>query len=199
MGTYPQAGPALWAVRLWTNILWQPAYLAAIAVHVHGAVPDLSDFSQSRRGIYVDGYRLRPGAQWRDSPEAMIARIGTQLHSLAGQLLGEVNRLENFRLVPARRLLADRILGLMVLLAQRRPELEPSMIAAWTGAWMAVLELEGQGSLEWIDLPDGRHVPVVSRKGCCLDYRATPGRFCASCPKQDRTERITRQLAEWQA
>ena len=196
--TYPEAGPAFWAVRLWTNILWQPAYLATIAVHVHGAVPDLADFSQSRRGIYVDGFRLPSRPLWSGSTEAMIARIGTQLREHATALLAEVNTLEKLRLVPARRLLADRMLGLIVLLAHRRPELGREAIEGFADRWMAVLELGGQGSLEWVSLPDGRTVPVVTRKGCCLDYLATPSRLCASCPRQDRAQRLARQLAEWQ-
>jgi siderophore ferric iron reductase len=185
-------------VRLWTNLLWQPAYLAIIAVHVHGAVPDLSSMSQQRRGIYVDGFRLLPKQQWKGSPEAMIERIGTQLNAFATRLLMEVNTLEKLRLIPARRLLADRMLSLIVLLAQRRPDFPAETISAYAESWLAVLELTGQGSLEWIELAGGRVVPVVTRKGCCLDYLATPGRLCSNCPKQDRAERLGRQLAEWQ-
>ena len=194
---FPQAGPALWAVRMWTNLLWQPAYLSVIAVHIHGAVPDLRGLSQNRRTIYVDGYRLRPGPLWSGSPETMIERAGAFLRPWTGQLLLEVNAWEKLRPLPAQRLLADRILSLLVLLAQKRPELSREAIEAHAQAWLAVLGLEGQGSLQWLPLEDGRTVPIVSRKGCCLDYLATPPRFCANCPRQDRNVRLSRQLAEW--
>ena len=79
--SYPEAGAPLWAVRLWTNLLWQPAYLAVIAVHLHGAVPDLLGLSQQRRGIYVDGFRLMPQPmRERRAPGCQLGRT-TQLPS----------------------------------------------------------------------------------------------------------------------
>lgn len=195
--TYPDAGPAFWAVRLWTNLIWQPAYLAAIAVHDHGGVPELGGLSQRLRGIYVDGYRLRPGP-FRSGPvEAMIEDAGAQLKAITDAMLAEVRAQMPLKTVPARRLLADRMLGLMVRLAQRRRELPAATIHRWSEQWLAVLGLSGHGDLEDVALPDGRAVPIVKRKGCCLDYLVTPDRLCATCPRQENEVRVARQVAEW--
>ena len=60
---YPEAGAAFWAVRVWTNITWQPAYLAVIGIHMQGVLPDLRGLSQKGEGIHIDGYRLLPGVE----------------------------------------------------------------------------------------------------------------------------------------
>lgn len=193
--TYPQAGPAFHAVRLWTNLLWQPAYLAVIAAHLHGAMPDLFGISQQRRGIYVDGYRLKPGAQAPGSTEALIELGGGQLKAMAGVMLEEVNGLAKLRALPARRLLADRMLSLMVWLSQRRRDLPVDTIEAWSEQWLEAAGLSGQGRLEPIDTASGRRLLIVRRKGCCLDYLIDPDRYCASCPKQDEAVRVARQTA----
>ncbi|MBU1333419.1 MAG: siderophore ferric iron reductase [Alphaproteobacteria bacterium] len=193
--TYPQAGPAFHAVRLWTNLLWQPAYLAVIAAHLHGAMPDLFGISQQRRGIYVDGYRLKPGAQAPGSTEALIELGGGQLKAMAGVMLEEVNGFAKLRPLPARRLLADRMLSLMVWLSQRRHDLPVDTIEAWSEQWLEAAGLSGQGRLEPIDTANGRRLLIVRRKGCCLDYLIDPDRYCASCPKQDEAVRVARQTA----
>ena len=71
---YPQAAQPFRAMRLWTNLTWQPAYLAVIGAHLHGAVPEIRQIAQAMRNIYVDGYRLSPGPQYRAEPEDMIAK-----------------------------------------------------------------------------------------------------------------------------
>src|SRR5690606_13594225 len=97
---YPAAGPAFYAVRLWTNLIWQPAYLPVIAAHLHGAMLDLSGFSQQRRGIYIDGYRLMPGAQSSGQVEALIADGARQLSALTAAMLDEINRHTKLRPLP---------------------------------------------------------------------------------------------------
>jgi siderophore ferric iron reductase len=129
--TYPAAGPAFYAVRLWTNLLWQPAYLAVIAAHIYGAVPDLSSLSQQRRGIYVDGYRLLPGIQANGPVETLIDNAAGQLRAMAATMLVEVNTQVKLKPLPARRLFADRVLSLMVWLSQRRRDLPPERIEAY--------------------------------------------------------------------
>ena len=193
--TYPAAGPALWAVRLWTNLIWQPAYLAVIATHIHGALPDLYALSQQRRGIYVDGYRLVPGAQAEGDVETRIAQAGAQLKAMTTTLLEEVNAQAKLRPLPAKRLLADRMLSLMVWLSKKRRDLPLAVIEAYCAQWLAALDLTGQGSLQTIAAPDGRMALIVKRKGCCLDYLLDPDRLCASCPKQDNDLRVARQSA----
>lgn len=192
--TYPQAGPAFRAVRLWTNLLWQPAYLAVIAAHSHGAVPDFGGLSQQRRGIYIDGYRLLPGTQHSGPTDALIADAAGQLKAMAAVMLGEVNALARLKPLPARRLFADRMLSLMVWLGQRRRDLPPETIQSYAAQWLEALGLTGQGSLEPVEA-GGHRLLLVKRKGCCLDYLIDPDRYCATCPKQDDGVRLARQTA----
>lgn len=192
--TYPKAGPAFYAVRLWTNLLWQPAYLAVIAAHIHGAMPDLAGLSQQRRGIYVDGYRLLPGEQTSGPVEALIDNAAGQLRAMAATLLDEVNALVKLKPLPARRLFADRMLSLMVWLASRRRDLPSEQIEAYSAQWLAALGLTGQGELEPVKA-GGQRLLIVKRKGCCLDYLIDPDRYCATCPKQDNAIRVARQTA----
>ncbi|MBS3850582.1 siderophore ferric iron reductase [Devosia sp. BSSL-BM10] len=193
--TYPAAGPAFWAVRLWTNLIWQPAYLAVIGTHIHNALPDLDSLSQQRRGIYVDGYRLVPGAQSQGDVAARIERASGQLKVMSARLHQEVNAVAKLRHLPAQRLLADRMLSLMVWLRSRQPTLSVDTVVAYSEAWMAALGLSSQGQLETVRAPDGRALLIVKRKGCCLDYLIDPTRLCASCPKQDNALRVARQSA----
>jgi siderophore ferric iron reductase len=195
VATYPKAGPAFWAVRMWTNLIWQPAYLAVIAAHLHGGVPDLAGVTQRRRGIYVDGYRLPPGPQSSGPVETMIDTAGEQLKAMAAQMLIEVNSLVKLKPLPARRLFADRMLTLMVWLGQKRHDLGPDELRAYSDRWLAVLGLTGQGDLEAVAAPDGRELLIVKRKGCCLDYLIDPDRYCATCPKQDDAVRVARQVS----
>lgn len=192
--TYPGAGPAFHAVRLWTNLIWQPAYLAVIAAHIHGAMPELGGLSQQRRGIHIDGYRLVPGTQRAGPVETLIADGGNQLRVMTAKMLDEVNGLTKLRPLPAGRLLADRMLSLMVWLGQRRRDLPNETIETYSQQWLEVLGLTGQGTLEPVEAA-GRRLLIVRRNGCCLDYRIDPDRYCATCPKQDDAVRVARQTA----
>nr|AMK07541.1 hypothetical protein [alpha proteobacterium NT18-17] len=192
--TYPQAGPAFYAVRLWTNLLWQPAYLSVIAAHLHGAVPDFTTLSQQRRGIHVDGYRLLPGTQTSGPVEALIDNAAAQLRAMAATLLDEVNQQEKLKVLPARRLFADRMLGLVVWLSHRRRDLTTDQLETYAAHWLEALGLTGQGTLEPV-LANGHRLLIVKRKGCCLDYLIDPDRYCATCPKQDNDVRVARQTA----
>lgn len=195
MATHAQAGPPFWAVRLYTNLIWQPAYLAVIATHLHGALPDLSSLTQRRRGIYADGFRLRPDAQTAVTPEKGIALAGAYLAQLSEQLVGEINALVRLKPLPARRLLAERLLRLMVWLRHRQPGLSAAQVQDYAGQWLSAAGVAGEGALEAITLPDGRVVLIVNRKGCCLDYLITPDHLCATCPKQPDSLRVERQVA----
>lgn len=193
--TYPKAGPAFWAVRLWTNFLWQPAYLAVIAAHIHGSMPDLGQLSQRVDGIYADGYRLPVGPQQAGTPEQLIPIAAAALRPFCAALLDEINAVVKLKPLPARRLLADRMLSIIARLPQWQPGVTPVMAEDYAQQWLAALGLTGQGRLDRIGVSHGREVVIVTRKGCCLDYLIEPKAYCASCPKQGEEARIARQTA----
>jgi len=191
--TYPHAGQPFYAVRLWTNLMWQPAYLAAIAVHAHGAVPELSRMAQKTSGNDINGFRLPPGPQYSAGLESLIRRAGADLRIMADRVLAEINTVTKLKRVPALRLLTDRMLGIGLRLGKFQPGLSIAEQHRLCRLWLEAMGLTGQGDLEVLDLHDGRQVLISARKGCCLDYLAFPGTYCASCPKQDDTLRLDRQ------
>lgn len=192
--TYAEAGPPFWAVRMWTNLLWQPAYLAICGVHFAGVAPALDGLSQQRKGADIAAFRHdgRPHLAQGHELE-LIAPAGAALRAFADALFEEVNRFEKLKRLPALRLLTDRMLGCMLMLQRKRPDLSPADIRAICDAWLSAMGLVGQGDLESLFLADGREVLLIARKGCCLDYLAFPGTYCASCPRQDDDLRRTRQ------
>lgn len=194
--TYPDAGQPFYAVRLLTNLFWQPAYIAVLGTHVHGALPQLSRISQQVKGIDVSGFRLASGPQYKADLDALILRAGADLRAYADGLLVEINELTKLRRVSALRLLTDRMLGLMVRLQQYVPGMTIEEQRRVCGLWLSAMDLVGQGDLETLDLADGRQVLITARKGCCLDYLAFPDVFCSSCPKQENSVRLTRQRDE---
>jgi siderophore ferric iron reductase len=190
---YPHAGQPFYAVRLWTNLVWQPAYLAVIAVHVHGALPDLGRLSQAIKGIHVSGYRLPPGPQVEAPRDALIAEAGTRLRAMADAILRDINAVTRLKRLPALRLLTDRMLGLMVRLNPYQPGITVAEQQRVCALWLKAMGLTGHGDLDILTLHDGTEVPIIARKGCCLDYLAFPDTYCISCPKQDDAVRIARQ------
>lgn len=192
--SYPSAGAGFYAVRLYTNLLWQPAYLAVIAAHIHGAMPDFSELGQKRIGIYFDGFALKPAAQLSGSVEERIASGGAQLKAMADVMLADVNQVVRIKPLPARRFLAGRMLALMVWLAQKRRDLSIETIETYKALWFDALGLTGQGDLEQVEAK-GHRLLLVKRKDCCLDYRIEPHAYCATCPKQDNALRLERQTA----
>lgn len=194
--TYPKAGQPFYAVRLWTNLIWQPAFLAVIAVHAHGALPQLDQMSQQRQGIHINGFRLPPGPQQKGDLETLIARAGADLRALTHAMLVDINAITRLKPLPAKRLLADRMLGLMLRLPQYQPGITVPEQRRLSTLWLAAMGLTGHGDLATLALDDGSDILISARKGCCLDYRAMPGTYCSSCPKQDEDVRVARQRAE---
>ncbi|MBJ6987209.1 MULTISPECIES: siderophore ferric iron reductase [unclassified Devosia] len=191
--SFPNAGQPFYAVRLWTNVMWQPAYLAVLGAHVVGSVPNMALLSQARQNNDINGYRLVPAPQFSGGLEEMIEHAGRQLRGLADVALAEINTVTKLKRVPALRLLADRMLSLMIRLGDYRPETNIAEQYRYCALWFEAMGLKGQGGLETLDLADGRQVVITARKGCCLDYLAFPDAYCASCPKQDDALRLKRQ------
>lgn len=191
---YPKARRPFHATRLWTNLLWQPAYLAVIGVHCHGALPALSSLSQSRQNIDVTGYRLEAGPQFHGTEEQMILRAGQEMREMADILLGEINAITPLKTVPAHRLLADRMLTIIAALPRFRPGTTIADQHRLVGLWLDAMGLKELGALETLDLPGGHQAVVIDRQGCCLDYLAMPEAYCVSCPRQEPDVRRARQL-----
>lgn len=193
--TYPDAAKPYYQTRMWTSLVWQPAYVAVIAVHVLGVLPDLSKISQATaRGRDISGFRLPAGPQQTGDVETLIARAGADLRATCDGILADINAVGRLKPLPARRLLADRMLGLMVRLQEFVPGIAIEEQLRFCGLWLDAMGLAGEGSLDRITLEDARELLIMRRKGCCLDYLAMPGIYCISCPRQDDALRLSRQI-----
>jgi siderophore ferric iron reductase len=159
-------------------------------------VPKLSDISQAIKGIDISGFRLPPAPQERGEVETLIASAGAQLRAMAETMLDEINVLTRLKRRPALRLLADRMLSLMVRLGHYRPGTTIEEQKRYCALWLAAMGLTGEGDLETLDVANGRQVVIMARKGCCLDYLALGGVYCSTCPKQDEAVRRERQGRE---
>jgi siderophore ferric iron reductase len=193
---YPHAGQPFWAVRMWTNLMWQPAYLMVVGVHFAGEVPSLDGLSQQRKATDIDGYRCAESAVVRLPTTLLIDHAGRQLRAFADAVFAEINAITKLKRIPALRLLTDRMLGTMTVLQRKRPDLPADSIRDSCNRWLAAMDLTGHGDLDSLFLPDGRELLLIARKGCCLDYLAAPGVYCASCPKQPDDVRLARQHAD---
>ena len=66
----------------------------------------------------------------------LIDAAGAELRAMADAMLAEINTFARLKPVPARRLLADRMLGLMVRLAACAPTCRPPRSAVFaTAGW----------------------------------------------------------------
>lgn len=191
---YPDAGQPFYATRIWTNLLWQPAYVAVLAVHIHGALPQFSRLAQSVKNIDISGFRLAPGPQMEGDTETLIREAGAQLRAMADVAFEELKQFTRIKRLPALRLLADRIIDLIRRLSHFAPETTVAQQQRYCALWLAAMGLTGQGSLEEVQLDDGSAALILARKGCCLDYLAFPDAYCRSCPKQDDAVWRARQI-----
>lgn len=190
----PGAGAMFHATRTWALLSWRPAVLAVLGVHRAGRVPGIDRVALGPGAVY----RL-PGAQAEfGTPSHLIGTAGARLRRRADALLGDLARLVAVKPGLARRLLADRVLGLLALEAARGT-CTAAECPALGQRWLAAMDLPGASALALETLPDGRRQPVLERRSCCLEFRAAAGAVCASCPRLGPAERRARQHGRWSA
>ncbi|MDX1654345.1 MAG: siderophore ferric iron reductase [Candidatus Competibacteraceae bacterium] len=189
---HPQAGQGYWALRSWNMLEWQPVVLTLLGVHGLGMLPCLDTLGLRVRGPMVMGYRLPLHIPARGETPALIERGGRQLRIVAESLLEDLNGVIRVKPLLARRLLADRVLGVLLDLAARRPDLPDDLVEDYAQGWLSALNLEGQSALGTIGWKNGRRRLVLERRACCLAYRSQGGGYCDSCPVLPLKTRIER-------
>lgn len=193
---FENGGPAYWATRAWTMLLWQPCALAVLSVHGMGFAVALDRMAQKVDGPLVAGFRLGDAAIVRGSEQHLIAVSATRLRHLGDRLYDRLSSLTKLKRLNAERLLADRLLGVLAL-QPHTPDCEACERLVRTGdAWLRAAGLSGHSRLVVGRTPSGGYRAVLDRKACCLHYRCEPGKLCASCPKQTDEVRFARLLAE---
>jgi siderophore ferric iron reductase len=175
------AGPAYWAARAWSMLIWQPCVLAILAVHDLDRALAVDRMQQRVDGTLVAGYRFCDTAiGTTDDPLTATAQA---LSSLTDTLFWRLSGIIKIKRIYAERLLADRLLGVMLAHPSFANSEDAVSLLSAKRRWLDAMGLEGASDIALKTSEDGRLRPQLVRKACCLHYRTEPGALCASCPK----------------
>ena len=204
----PEAGAAFWSASCWNHLNWQPVAIALLAVHRFALLPKVGCMSQCLRQGGVGGFRLPSPHCARGARKRLIREAGCQLQELAESLIADMGRLAKethkqefatVKQITARRLLADRILGLLLRIGQLDSRLGNEELQDYACAWLEAAGLESMSALRPITLSCGREQLVLERKACCMAYLCADGAICESCPtQQSEAVRLRRQREYWE-
>jgi len=164
--------------------------------------------SQCLRPGGVGGFRLPSRHCARGARKHLIREAGAQLEELAESLIADMGRLARethkqefatVKRITARRLLADRILGLLLRIGQIDSCVGNEELQDDACAWLEAAGLEAMSALRPITLSCGREQLVLERKACCMAYLCARGMICESCPTQQSEDvRLRRQKEYWE-
>lgn len=202
---HPEAGAAYWSASTWNHLNWQPVAVALLSVHGFGLVPDIGSMAQRHGPDGIAGFRLSAREPQQGGRQHLIATAGAMLRGLAEAIIEELVRLQRqagrdflaVKPVMARRLLADRLLGLMIRLDRMKPGLFTGCLKANADLWLRATDLDGASGLQAIRLQNGREQFVLDRRACCMNYLRADGEVCESCPTQQSRETSLRRLTEF--
>ncbi|MDC7689848.1 siderophore ferric iron reductase [Vogesella indigofera] len=187
---HPEAGPHYWGSRSWTLLLWQPVYLAVLAVHLAGCLPRLTGMAQRQHGGFVAGFSLPDAGLQHGSEAVLIASAGAQLQALSQPLLELVNQHVKLHPKMAGRLLADCLLAALLHAQRCDAQLGNPRLLALAPQWLAALAQPDASALMTVALDDGRQRLALERKVCCQHFRRCDGELCSTCPKLKPAARL---------
>ncbi|VVT03176.1 conserved hypothetical protein [Rhizobium sp. EC-SD404] len=177
------AGPAYWAARSWSMLVWQPCILAVLAVHDLKCGLSVDRMQQRIDGTLVAGYRFCDNALSESAPDDALSTTAQSLTDLTDTLFWRLSGIIKIKRVYAERLLADRLLGVLLAHPAFAGDDRGLSLLAAKQRWLAAMHLDGASDIALATDIDGRCSPQLVRKACCLHYRTEPGQLCASCPK----------------
>lgn len=187
---HPEAGPHYWSARAYSLLVWQPAYVAVLSVHLAGVLPSLQGLGQECCNGFVWGMTLPTATSCCASVEAMIPRAGHMLAqtglAMADSLAHEISIHPKF----AARLLADYIVAALLLVQRQHAELDNTAIRHWANQWLEAAGLTGCSDVMSVQLNDGQEHLALKRRACCQHFRRHDGGLCSTCPKLKPEERL---------
>lgn len=182
---HPAAGTGYAALRAWNMLVWQPVVLALFGVHRLGLLPSLVTMSQCVTPVGIWGYRLTPSAPLRGREAVLVAAAGKEIGAVSAALYPELDAVIDVKSTLARRLLADRIVS-VVLRLFATGWLEGD-VKATVQRWLAACGLEGQSGVRQDVHADGTQGWVPARRACCLEYLLPGASLCQGCPRSAAT------------
>ncbi|WP_374497514.1 siderophore ferric iron reductase [Vogesella indigofera] len=187
---HPEAGPHYWGSRAWTLLLWQPVYLAVLAVQLAGCLPRLAGMAQRRQGGFVAGFSLAHGELQLGGEAALIAAAGQALQAACQPYLALLNQELKLHPKMAGRLQADCLLAALLHAQRCDARLGNARLLALAPQWLAALAQPDASALMTVALDDGRQRLALERKVCCQHFRRCDGELCSTCPKLKPAARL---------
>ncbi|WP_174874168.1 siderophore ferric iron reductase [Vogesella oryzae] len=187
---HPEAGPHYWGSRVWTLLVWQPVYLAVLAVQLAGCLPPLGGMAQRQRGGFVAGFSLAQGDLQHGDEATLIAAAGQVLQAACQPYLAMINQQLKLHPKMAGRLQADCLLAALLFVQRCDARYDNARLQALAPQWLAALAQPEASGLMTVTLDDGRHKLALERKVCCQHFRRCDGELCSSCPKLKPAARL---------
>lgn len=202
----PAAGRHFWSARAWTLLVWQPAWLSVLAVHLGPATLELDRLQQDVEAGLTGGFSIAPGAVHALPAELALAQAAGTLMHWQAQQHARLQAVQPFSARLAAALLLDCVHAALLQL---------QVACGWSNArllqagqqWRAALGLTAHGQLRLVSMAPGDPLPqraMLDRRACCQYFRLPGAPLCSSCPRRPlaereqllRSEQTTATLAE---
>lgn len=200
----PEAGERYWSTRVWTLLIWQPAYLAVAAVHGMSRSVDFSCLQQSVSQSSVHGFFLQDDAllnvatvsSYCESMEAseswrLLLATAESLCRLVNGLFSELSSICKLNRTNSYGLVADALLSGLMALYRALPGFKHVHAVIFGRLWCHFMKLEDRHGVAVSQLEiraaisDGSRSDLfLKRKSCCRHYLVDPGNLCLDCPLQ---------------
>lgn len=192
------AGRHFWSTRSFSTLIWQPAYLAVLAVHVGGRALDLRDLRQQIHQGFAAGFFL-PEAALLQAPAAEHLQLtAAGLLYWHQQYYAALNRCQPWSARQAACTTVDCV-NAALLIAQEPCGWSHARLLQTSQAWQQALGLTEHGRIMLVDMQDTAHtaseggkVPALERRACCQYFRLAGAGLCDSCPRLPLPERQQR-------
>lgn len=186
---HPEAGPLYWASRSWGMLVWQPAYLCVLSVHLAGALPALDGLRQDRTGGNTGGFSLPSRAPRVGDVPSLILAGGRMLQGHWPRWFAQLARHRPYPRTLAACLLADCLNAALLMLPQARAGWSAARLQEASAQWLSASGLAGHGGLLSVAMEEGKTALDLERRACCQHFRRADGAPCSTCPRRARAQR----------
>jgi siderophore ferric iron reductase len=192
----PAAGHHYWTARSWGMLIWQPAYLSVLAVHLGHSTLSLQGLQQDLHAGHTSGFSLPEHATASGSEAELIVAAAQQLLAYQQLHLPQLQAEQAYSGYLASCLTVDCVLSALQLAAGTRAW-HPAQQQRYATRWLEALQLTRHGTLMQVDVAPGQCCTALARKGCCQHFRLDGAEACSDCPRWPMPERLQRIRQQW--
>lgn len=183
----PAAGPHFWAAQPWCQLVWQPAYLSVLTLHLTGGCPDLHGLQQTTHEGLVAGYALAPQTVAQPGADAGLAVMASGLRAWTDATLASLRLHQPLAPRLAHCLAMDCVQSALLLVRQAAGWSNDELLH-WSHRWSTALGWPRHGALVLVPSAAGA-VPMLQRAACCQYFRARGATECSTCPRRPLSQR----------